>query len=139
MEFNATFIVSAISFIVFVFIMNAIFYKPLQKTVDERQKFIDDTTEEAKRHREKSEAILKDKERKLEKTKHDAKKIIADKANEAKDKKTTMTSEAQQKAVQTIDGAKVELQKSKDEAQNVLSGEIEKLAQDISTKILGGK
>ena len=60
MEFNATFIISAISFIVFTLIMNAIFYKPLQKVVSERQKFIDETLEEAKVHTKKSEAILKD-------------------------------------------------------------------------------
>ena len=41
MEFNATFIASAISFIVFTLIMNAVFYKPLGKVVSERQKFID--------------------------------------------------------------------------------------------------
>ncbi len=58
MEFNATFIVSAISFIVFTIIMNAIFYKPIQKIVTERQKFIDENYEEAKKHKANSEKIL---------------------------------------------------------------------------------
>jgi F-type H+-transporting ATPase subunit b len=137
MEFNATFIASAISFIVFTIIMNAIFYKPLEKVVSERKAFIDDTMEEAKLHSEKSEALLKDKAKKIENTKHDAKKIIVDKADEVKNKKAVMTSEAQQKAVKTIDAAKTELQKSKDESQEVLSKEAQKLAQDISSKIMG--
>ena len=38
MEFNATFIVSAISFIIFVVLMNIILYAPLQKVVEERKK-----------------------------------------------------------------------------------------------------
>lgn len=137
MEFNATFIVSAISFIVFTLIMNEIFYKPLNNVVSERQKFIDETLEEAKSHSEKSEAILKDREKKLEKTKHEAKKIIVEKADEVKAKKATLAAEAQQKAVQTIDEAKDELLKSQSEAQAVLSDELPKLAQDISSKILG--
>lgn len=137
MEFNATFIASAVSFIVFTFIMNAIFYKPLSRTVDERQKFIDDTLEEAKAHTKKSEAILKDKEKQVEKTKHDAKKIITDKTEEVKAQKNVLTSEAQQKAAQNVDSAKEELQKSKDEAQQVLSDEVQKLAMNISSKILG--
>lgn len=136
MEFNATFIVSAISFIVFVIIMNAIFYKPLQNVVQQRQKFVDDTLEEAKNHKEKSEAILKDKEKKLTKTKQEAKKIILEKSDEVKLQKSTLTSEAQQKAGQTIDTAKDELQKSSDEAQSVLSEETKKLAEIISAKIL---
>lgn len=137
MEFNATFIVSAISFIVFTFIMNAIFYKPLSDVVEQRQKFIDETNEEAKLHREKSTAILKDREHKLGATKQDAKKIIADKTNEVKSQKSTMTADAQQKAVKTIDGAKEELQTSKGEAQDVLSDKVVNLAQDISSKLLG--
>ena len=137
MEFNATFIASAVSFIIFTLIMNAIFYKPLQKIVTERQSFIDETLEEAKKHSEKSEAILKDKEKKLEKTKHDAKKIIVEKTDEVKAKKSTLASEAQQKAARTIDGAKEELQKNKEEAQQVLTDEVQKLAQSISSKILG--
>lgn len=137
MEFNATFIVAAISFIVFTIIMNAIFYKPLQKIVSEREKFIDETNKEAKLHREKSEAILRDKEHKIEKTKNDAKKIIVDKADEVKAKKAALASEAQQKAVQVIGTAKDELQKSQNEAQVVLSGEAKNLALDISSKILG--
>lgn len=137
MEFNATFIVSAISFIVFTLIMNAIFYKPLNNVVSERQAFIDETIAEAKFHTEKSELILKDKAKKLETTKHEAKKIIVEKADEVKTQKAVMASEAQQKAASTIDSAKEELQKSRDEAQGVLSEETKKLAQDISSKILG--
>jgi len=137
MEFNATFIVSAISFIVFTMIMNAIFYKPLSRAVAKRQKFIDETLEEAKFHTKKSEAILKDKERKIEKTKHDAKKVILEKTDEVKTQKNILASDAQQKAGKKIDEAKNELQKSESESQIILSDEAKKLAQDISSKILG--
>ena len=138
MEFNATFIASAISFIVFTIIMNAIFYKPLDKTVSERQNFIDETLKEAKEHNEKSEAIIKDKEKKIEKTKHDARKLIVDKTGEVKAKKSDLASSAQQKAVETINEAKGELMLSKDEAQKVLDEHAQRLAQSISAKILGG-
>ncbi len=111
MEFNATFIASAISFIIFTLIMNAIFYKPLSKIVSERQKFIDETLEEAKAHDKKSQAILRDKERKLEKTKHEAKKIIVERTDEAKTQKSALTSDAHQKTIKTVDDAKEDLQK----------------------------
>ena len=137
MEFNATFIVSAISFIVFSIIMNAIFYKPLSKVVLERQKVVEDHYKEAKLNTEKSAAILRDKERKLDNTKHEAKMTIAEKANEAKEHKAVLASEAQQKAALVVDAAKDELQKSRDEAKSVLSDNVVNLAQDISSKVLG--
>lgn len=137
MEFNATFIASAISFIVFTLIMNAIFYKPLNSVVQEREKFIDDTNEEAKLHREKSEALLKDKERKLEKTRHEAKKIILDKSDEVKTKKAELASSAQKKAAEKIGIAKDDLCKSSGEAQAALSEDVKNISQQIAAKILG--
>lgn len=137
MEFNATFIASAISFIVFTLIMNAIFYKPLNSVVQEREKFIDDTNEEAKLHREKSEALLKDKERKLEKTRQEAKKIILDKSDEVKTKKAKLASDAQTKAAEKIGIAKDDLCKSSGEAQAVLSEDVKNISQQIAAKILG--
>jgi len=137
MEFNATFIVSAVSFIVFVFIMNAIFYKPLQKIVEDRQKFIDDHYKEATLAHAQSDSLIKEKEQKLDETKHEAKKIIVDKSEDAKKQKAILAAEAQQYAAQVIDGAKDELQKSVENAQEILSENAKTLAQQISSKILG--
>ena len=49
MEFNATFLVSAISFILFVFIMNAILYKPVIKIMEEREAFLKSNSEKLQR------------------------------------------------------------------------------------------
>ena len=137
MEFNATFIVSAISFVVFSIIMNAIFYNPLSKVVAERQKFLDDNYNKASLNKEKAVAILQDKADKIEDSKHQAKKIITEKADSAKESKALMAGEAQKKAAETIDSAKSELQNSKNQAKEVLSNEVYGLAQNISSKILG--
>lgn len=117
--------------------MNAIFYKPLQKVVFERQNFIDETTEEAKTHREKSESILKDKAQKIESTKHDAKKIIAETADAVKAQKSTLASNAQQEAAQKVDSAKTSLKRTSEEVQDSLSEKSHDLAQSIVSKILG--
>ena len=74
MEFNATFLVSAISFILFTLIMNKIFYKPLEKVMAERQKFIDDAKTDAFNSSSKADAILKDREDRLNKSTADSKK-----------------------------------------------------------------
>lgn len=137
MEFNATFIVSAISFIVFSIIMNWIFYKPIRRVVDERQELLDEHHKEAALAKEKAESLLTDKEKKLENSKHEAKSIISNKADEGKSQKTEMAKEAQLKAVETISAAKEQLQKSKNEAQEILSNEVVDIAKNISSKIFG--
>jgi F-type H+-transporting ATPase subunit b len=137
MEFNATFIVTVISFVIFSIIMNAIFYKPLEKVVSEREKFIKDINEEAKANKKKSEAIIKDKEQKVEKAKQDARKIISEKSDEVKTQKSGLTSEAQQVAMQKVESAKADLEKQEIETQGALSEEAQKLALEISAKILG--
>lgn len=137
MEFNATFIVSSISFIAFSLIMNAIFYKPLQKIVSERQQFFDEHYEEASSAKAKAESLLNEKEQKLDESKHEAKKIIVEKTDVVKKQKIAITKEAQQKAATTIEAAKGDLHKSTSEAQEVLSNNVVDLAQNISSKILG--
>ncbi len=137
MEFNATFLVSTISFIFFVIIMNAIFYKPLQKIVLERQKFIDETNQEAKLAQEKSETILKDRDEKLEKTRADAKKTILEKTEEVKAQKAEITSEAQKSAFEKIENAKNELYSSESDVKTALQDEAKNIADVITSKILG--
>ena len=83
MEFNATFLVSVISFIIFTIIMNKIFYKPLENIMDERQKFIDDAKSDALNSNNRADAILKEKQDRLNKSASDSKKLVADKINAA--------------------------------------------------------
>jgi len=48
LEFNATFIISIISFVVFIFIMNAIFYNPILNIIRKRDTYIEDNISSAK-------------------------------------------------------------------------------------------
>lgn len=73
MEFNATFLISALSFIVFVFIMNAIFYQPVMKIMEERNAFINKNEQDAMKANADSEEISKQKQNELSKARAEAK------------------------------------------------------------------
>ena len=47
-EFNATLIVAMFSFVVFMFIMNAIFYRPILNIIRKRENYVNDNYEAAK-------------------------------------------------------------------------------------------
>ena len=139
MEFNATFLIAAVSFVVFTIIMNAIFYKPLQKIVDERQKFTEDTNAEAKVNNEKAEGLLKNKKVKVDGAKRNAKLLISKKSDEAKAKKTALTTDAQHKVQQEVETAKNSLHQDCDNTKNSLADTENSLAEMITSKILGSK
>ena len=135
MEFNATFFVSAISFIVFTFIMNLIFYKPLSKVINERKNLINDALSDAKNSTEQADSILKNKTERLQKTAKDSKKLINDRINEANEKLKILTSNAKLKSNEDIESAKEKLKLEAQELEKNL--EIKYIAEVISSKVLG--
>ena len=137
MEFNATFLVSAISFIVFTIVMNKIFYRPLERVMDERQKFIDDIKSDALTSNERAEAILKDRDERLNQSFIKSKKIVADRVNEANTNSAICTAEAKQKSQEEISFAKSNLNEEAQSATLELKTKVKDLAETISSKILG--
>lgn len=137
MEFNATFLISAISFILFTLIMNKIFYKPLERVMDERQKFIDETKSDAEKSNLKAQAIINDREERLTKSAADSKKLVADKINEANENSKIVTSNAKQKSQEEIASAKSALKNEALQTTEELKFKVKDLAEVISSKILG--
>jgi len=137
MEFNATFLVSAISFVVFTVIMNAIFYKPIESIMDERQKFIDDAKGDALECRTNADTILKAREEKLNKSIIDSKKLVADKVSAANESSKNITGSAKQKSQEEIASAKSNLQREAVRTTEELKSKVRDLAEVISSKVLG--
>lgn len=137
MEFNATFLVSVISFIIFTIIMNKIFYKPLENVMDERQKFIDDAKSDALNSNNTADAILKEKEDRLNKSASDSKKLVADKINATNENSKTLTDNAKQKSQDEISSAKSNLQNEALQTSEELKSKVKDLAEVISSKVLG--
>ena len=137
MEFNATFLVSVISFIIFTIIMNKIFYKPLENVMDERQKFIDDAKSDALNSNNRADAILIEKEDRLNKSASDSKKLVADKVNAANENSKTLTDNAKQKSQDEISSAKSNLQNEALQTSEKLKSKVKDLAEVISSKVLG--
>lgn len=134
MEFNATFLVSAISFILFTLIMNKIFYKPIENIMNERENFILDNIVDAKVSNEKADAITKEKENKLKKSLVETKALVAQKLNSANENSRNLTEQAKQKSKNDIKSAKEALIQEAERNRQGLN--IEDIADVIYTKIL---
>lgn len=137
MEFNATFLVSAISFLVFVFIMNKIFYAPLTDIIEKREKLVDDTLNEAKNSRNKASDILTERENKLTKARDDSKKIISSSVEKANADSKEMMLKAKNDSTNEINSKKADLAAQNSDIQSRLDNTVNELANVITTKILG--
>lgn len=137
MEFNATFFVSVISFLVFVFIMNKIFYAPLTKIIGQRKELLDTNYNDAKQFNDDADSILRDRDERMSNVDQKSRKLISDKIEEENAKAKDLTAQAFQKSSDEIQARKNELLKEKEEAMPVLNSKVLGLAESISSKVLG--
>ncbi len=137
MEFNATFLVSVISFLVFVEIMNRIFYAPITKVVGKRQELLDTNYNEAKKFDDDAEGILKDREVRLGDADNKSRKIISERIEAENARGKSMTVEASKKSANSIQARKDELAQEKDAIQGELNSKIQGLAESIASKVMG--
>ena len=76
MEFNATFLVAAVSFIAFTLIMEAIFYRPVSNIIAKRKAYFDDNLQVTTDNNEKASVIRANKEKELLCAKTEAKNMV---------------------------------------------------------------
>ena len=139
MEFNATFLISAISFILFTLLMNKIFYKPLGKIMNERENFINDNLNDAKISNDKAEFLLKDKDEKLAKSLIEARAIVSKELDATNKQSAQITAQAKQKAKDEVDLAKQTLSNEVDGFEGELNSKISELSDCLKDKIIKTK
>lgn len=137
LEFDATAIVIAISFIVFMLIMNAIFYKPLLKLQDEREDYIANNKQQAQNYQNEAQGLLSEHDEIIKQTKKQAKDIISDVLEKAKNEKGEKVAEANQQASEKIRNFHDEMAVAKTQLKDSLSNDMHEIARQISSKILG--
>lgn len=137
-EFNATFLVAMLSFVVFIIIMNAIFYNPILNIMRKREEYINNNYNDAKSFTDKASEL---------KTKHDSS-IKETKAKCRTDIKNTVEnaqSEANEKTHCAREYSKSKIQSKKDillqdeqELKSTVKSTVVKdLASTIASKLLG--
>ena len=137
MEFNATFLVSFVSFIVFVVLMNQILYRPLDKIVRERKQFVDGNYNDANTANQKASALIKDRADRISKAGSDARKTMVEITDTAKNEKAQVCAEAKNVANEEVKAKKEELANTSRQVSEELKGHVVSIAETISSKILG--
>jgi F-type H+-transporting ATPase subunit b len=136
-DFDATLPLMALQFILLAAVLNAIFYKPLNKVLDERAEFLRSQKTAARERLTKVESLTAQYEQQLGEARRQSQDIIAAAQAEAKRLADGQIAEAQQQAIAQREQAAQEIEQEKQAAMQVLEQQVEALSQQILKKLLG--
>ncbi len=138
MEFNATFLVTIISFLLFMEIMNIIFYAHLKKIGAQRETLISQNYKEAQDIDNQSQEIIDNRDKKFDEAMQAANKKMNEKINEANFNYQKEMSETRDKAFRKMVEIKKELVETEKDVTQALDSEIDNISGSIVSKILEG-
>ncbi|MEM7008840.1 MAG: ATP synthase F0 subunit B [Thermodesulfobacteriota bacterium] len=134
---NYTVFIQIIIFLAAIFILNKLVFKPFISLVDRRDKLTRGAIEEAHELEEKVKAIMEDYDAKLSEARslaiEERNKLIAEGQNVAQE----ILGEARNETGALLDEAKVKLEAETKEIKEKIKSDIDSLAGEIATKVLG--
>ena len=137
MDFNGTFFVTIISFLVFVFVMNKILYEPVRKIVHKRNDYINENYLSADKNNQEADQLELERNEKIVEAKSDAKLRYNEILGGYKDQKSEIIKTAQEESNNTLNQAYTDLENISNEAKEGLKWKMTDLANDIVEKVLG--
>lgn len=136
-DFDATLPLMALQFLVLVAVLDAVFYKPLTKVIDERDEYIRKKLLEAQEQVAKTNNITKQYELELAATRRKSQATIAAAQADAQKIATVKLQEAQAEATKQREQAQREIDQQKAEAMSSLEQQVDALSRQILEKLLG--
>ena len=138
-DFDATLPLMALQFVLLTLVLNAVFYKPLTKVIDEREDYIRKGKTDATERLAKAERLARQYEQELAESRKQSQAIIAAAQAEAQKIVAQQIYEAQQEAQIQREQTQRELDRQKQEAMSSLEQQVEALSQQIFEKLLGSQ
>ena len=136
-DLDATLPLMAVQFLLLAVILNAIFYKPLGKAIDERAEYIRENRLQAQERLAKAEKLAQQYEQELAETRKQAQQVIANAQAEARKIASEKMAEALQEAQKRREQAAQEIEQEKQQALQTLEQQVEPLSRQILEKLLG--
>ncbi len=138
-DLDATLPLMAIQFLLLALVLNATFYKPIGKAIDERDDYIRTNQLEARERLAKVEQLAKEYEQKLAAARRQSQTIVTDAQAEAQKTAAEKIAGAQREAQAQREQAAQEIEQQKQEALRSLEQQVDTLSRQILEKLLGSK
>lgn len=135
-ELNYTLLIQAVNFFVFLLILNFLFFKPLTKAIEERNKQIEESTKKAAELGMTAESQMHDYREKFEEARKKAVDVRDSIRKEGLLRESEIIEEARKRAAGYINSARQELEKEVASAKVELHNRAKEIAVLISGKVL---
>jgi len=132
-----TVILQIINFLLLIFILNLLLYKPILGIIEKRQKQFDDSQEEIKRLNDDAEKKMLEYEEKSRQAKLAAMDLKTQAMAEGAEKAKGIIDAVRGEIPKIIEGFNEKLGKEVDEARKILTGQSQKISKEIAEKVLG--
>ena len=139
MEFNATFIVSAVSFVVFTLIMNKILYQPVSDIIAKRKEYIDNNSAVTKENLDNARAIVEAKDKEILVSKTEAKNTLMSAVENANHEKANKEVQLKEEMNNKVSEQKVVLNDEKQKTTMEMKANIDDISDSILSKLIGGE
>jgi F-type H+-transporting ATPase subunit b len=137
-DFDATLPMMAVQFLILVALLNAVFFKPLTKVLEERSELIRQSQLGAKEGLEKVQAITQQYEKELADSRRQYQRILDEAKAEAQKLADEQIAAAQAEAIAQREQAQRELDQQKAAALASLEQQVDALSREIVDKLLVG-
>lgn len=135
-DLNATLPLMAIQFLVLAAVLNAVFYKPLGKAIDERDEYVRSNVTDAKARLSEAEKLATQYEQELAESRRQAQAIVAEAQASAQKVAAEQLAQAQKEAQVLKEKAQKELEAEKASALQALEQQVESLSNQMLDKLL---
>jgi F-type H+-transporting ATPase subunit b len=136
LELNKWFFVLLVNFIILLFILNAILFKPLLQIFKEREDSVKGDLDAAKDMKEKSEEGIARLNRELAESRSKAKELFESLKAEGLTKQREVLSATEAEAVAVLEKARTEIRSDADKARQSLRADVDKFSDEIVRKLV---
>jgi F-type H+-transporting ATPase subunit b len=136
-DFDATLPVMALQFLLLTVLLNAIFYKPLGKVLDERNDYIRSGQLGSQERLEEVKKLTQEYELELSSARKEAQKVLATAQADAQKIAADQLAAAQQEAIAQRNEAGLQIEEEKKNALSSLEGDVDRLSRQMLEKLLG--
>ena len=137
-DFGATLLLQFFNFFLLLFALNAFFFRPISRVVEERSEYVRSNATSAQRRFDEAKALAEQYEAELRTTRIEAQQVIAQAEAEAQRIRAQQVAQAQAEVQARLDAARTDLERQKQTALTSLEAEVDSLSRRLSEKLLSG-
>lgn len=137
LELNKWFFVLLINFLVLLYILNIILFKPILKVLKDRDTSVKDLLSQAKEMEQKREEAISRMNQELQAARIKARERFEEIRKEGLERQKTLLDEANRQALEMIGKAKDEIRVEADKARKRLREDVDRFSEEIVRKLVG--